>query len=133
MLYQVRINADDVSSIVLQDILKAANAELMCQFDAFSEYCKEAEVAEMETDNWKEEYPLYHWTKSVLTNPAKAEKYRRNYTVYIDGEQLYSLEVANMIYSRLENLPIIDSIQMHDNNPANNPQIPHAHRFSSQT
>ena len=124
MLYQVRINADDISSIVLQHILEAQNAELMSQYEAFSEYCLEAEFAETENDNWQEDYPLYHWTKSVLRDSDKCEKYRKNYTVYVDGESLYSLEVANTIYSRLENLPFIDSIQMHDNNPANNPQMP---------
>ena len=72
MLYQVRINADDISSIVLQHILEAQNAELMSQYEAFSEYCLEAEFAETENDNWQEEYPIYHWTKSVLRDSDKS-------------------------------------------------------------
>lgn len=118
LLYQVRINSDDVSSIVLKDILETLNAEIVCQYDAFFDYCVEAE------ENDVEDYPLYKWTKAVIADPDKCKKYLRNYTVYMDGEQLYSLEVANTIYSRLENLPFVDSIQMHDNNPDNNPQIP---------
>jgi hypothetical protein len=118
LLYQVRINSDDISSIIFKDILKACNAELVCQYNAFFDYCVEAE------ENGIDEYPLYKWTKAVLEDPAKREKYLSNFTVYVDGEQLYSLEVANTIYSRLENLPFVDSIKMHDNNPANNPQIP---------
>ena len=118
LLYQVRINSDDVSSIVLKDILETSNAEIVCQYDAFFDYCVEAE------ENDVEDYPLYKWTKAVIADPDKCKKYLRNYTVYMDGEQLYSLEVANTIYSRLENLPFVDSIQMHDNNPDNNPQIP---------
>jgi hypothetical protein len=98
--------------------LEACNAELVCQYDAFFDYCVEAE------ENNVDDYPLYKWTKAVIADPDKTAKYRSNFTVYIDGEQLYSLEVANTIYSRLENLPFIDSIKMHDNNPANNPQIP---------
>tara|TARA_B100002049_G_scaffold193820_1_gene151066 strand:- start:204 stop:575 length:372 start_codon:yes stop_codon:yes gene_type:complete len=118
LLHQVRINSDDTSSIILKDILEACNAELVCQYDAFFDYCVEAE------ENNVEDYPLYKWTKAVIADPDKTAKYRSNFTVYVDGEQLYPLEVANTIYSRLENLPFVDSIKMHDNNPANNPQIP---------
>jgi len=126
LLHQVRINSNDISSIILKDILEACNAELVCQYDAFFDYCVEAENefrGKLETD-FHEKYPLYKWTKAVIADPDKTAKYRSNFTVYVDGEQLYPLEVANTIYSRLENLPFVDSIQMHDNNPDNNPQIP---------
>ena len=80
MLYQVRINADDISSIVLQHILEAQNAELMSQYEAFSEYCLEAEFAETENDNWQE--------KQVLTPDRYQSKGRFGFSVSIHGNIL---------------------------------------------
>ena len=80
-LYQIRIK---VSEKLSQDIRGAQELELsqainkiadengsriVCTFDAFAEYCEEAE------DNGIEHYELYHWTKSTIENPEKKSKH----------------------------------------------------------
>ena len=76
-LYQIRIKvskklSEDLRSIsklrLSKDILKIAsdnNSRLICTFDAFAEYCEEAER------EGSEQYELYHWTKSTIDNPEK--------------------------------------------------------------
>ena len=76
-LYQIRIKVSKKLSEDLRGannlelskaILKIAtdnNAQLVCTFDAFSDYCEEAERVGIE------EYELYHWTKSTIDNPEK--------------------------------------------------------------
>ena len=73
-LYQIRIKvsnklSEDLRSItdlgLSKDILKIAadnNARLICTFDAFAEYCEEAEREGIE------QYDLYHWTNSTIDN-----------------------------------------------------------------
>ena len=43
---------------------------LVCTFDAFKEYCDEAE------ENGIEEYALYDWTKSTIENPEKSKTFK---------------------------------------------------------
>ena len=44
---------------------------LVCQYDAFADYCAEAEARGIE------HYPLYAWTKAVVADPAKKAKYQK--------------------------------------------------------
>ena len=71
-LYQVRIKlnqsfADDLRSDSNLDLSKEINkiarnhrTRPVCTLDGFLDYVKEAEKNDIE------EYPLYHWTKSVV-------------------------------------------------------------------
>ena len=80
-LYQIRIKVSDKLSEDLrgmhelelsQAINRIANengSRVVCTFDAFAEYCKEAEK------NGIEHYQLYHWTKSTIENPEKKSKH----------------------------------------------------------
>jgi hypothetical protein len=52
----------------LFEILARHHAVPKCQFDAFAEYVAAAE------EHGVESYPLYHWTKQTIENPAKKEK-----------------------------------------------------------
>src|SRR5215472_12424126 len=60
----VRRKLRDPTLAPLFDILAQHRAALKCQFDAFAEYVAAAE------EHGVENYPLYHWTKATIENPA---------------------------------------------------------------
>ena len=80
-LYQIRIKVSEKLSEDLRgvndlrlsnEIIKIAtdnSSRLVCTFDAFAEYCEEAEREGIE------QYELYHWTKSTIDNPDKKAKH----------------------------------------------------------
>jgi hypothetical protein len=108
----------------LRDVLRAHGATLMCQFDAFAGYVKEAE------DVGTSAYPLYDWTRQTIENPEKKAKYLRSFTVYVEGEQVYAKETADSLEAALSALSAaqsesgIERVFRYDTNPANNPQPP---------
>ena len=81
--YQVRIDlADEPAEVArrnpadpalapLPEILARHHAIIRSQFDAFAGYVAEAERHGVEN------YPLYHWTKATIENPAKQAKYQK--------------------------------------------------------
>ncbi len=132
-LYQIRIKVSEKLSEDLrsnndlglsQEINKIAsenNSRLVCTFDAFAEYCEEAEREGIE------QYELYHWTKSTIDNPEKKEKHLKSFAFYEGDNQIYSKELASSIENRLKDLDSgndIIEINMIDSNPENNPQPP---------
>ena len=132
-LYQIRIKVSKKLSEDLRgandlelskEILEIAtdnNAQLVCTFDAFSDYCEEAERVGIE------EYELYHWTKTTIDNPEKKAKHLRSFAFYEGKNQVYSKELACMIEQRLKGLESdndIVEINLIDSNPKNNPQPP---------
>ena len=132
-LYQIRIKvskklSEDLRSVndlrLSKDILKIAsdnNSRLVCTFDAFAEYCEEAEREGIE------HYELYHWTKSTIDDPEKKAKHLKSFAFYEGDNQVYSKELAYSIQQRLKDLDgdnDIVEINMIDSNPANNPQPP---------
>ena len=132
-LYQIRIKvskklSEDLRSVnnlgLSKDILKIAsdnNSRLVCTFDAFAEYCEEAEREGIE------QYELYHWTKSTIDNPEKKRKHLKSFAFYEGDNQVYCKELASSIELSLKNLNSGDDIveiNLIDSNPANNPQPP---------
>ena len=132
-LYQIRIKVSDQlsrdlrsvnSSSLAKEINKIAfdnGSKLVCTFDAFSEYCEEAEREGIE------HYELYHWTKSTIDNPEKKAKHLKSFAFYEGDNQVYRKELAYSIQQRLKDLDggnDIVEINMIDSNPANNPQPP---------
>ena len=132
-LYQIRIKVSDKLSEDLrgmhelelsQAINRIANengSRVVCTFDAFAEYCEEAEK------NGIEHYELYHWTKSTIENPEKKSKHLKSFAFYEGYNQVYSKKLACSIEQRLKNLDggnDIVEINLIDSNPANNPQPP---------
>ena len=132
-LYQVRIKlsqelADDLRSESSLDISKKINniarkhhTRPVCTLDGFLDYVKEAE-----RNNIKD-YPLYHWTKSVVQDPDKQIKHSKSFAFYFGDEQIYEKDLAVSLYNDLvefndENK--IEEIKMIDSNPRNNPQPP---------
>ena len=131
--YQIRIDlADDVAEVArrdpndptlapLPDILRRHDAALKCQFDAFADYVAEAERHDVES------YPLYHWTKATIENPAKKAKYLKSFTLYVEGNEVYAKDQADALESDLQPLVggrLVTRLAKHDTNPANNPQPP---------
>lgn len=130
--HQLRIDLDDVHAAALRgrtddpalagltDILRRHGAEAISQFDAFAGYCAEAEREGIDR------YPLYHWTKATIENPAKQAKYRKSFTLYLDGQEVYPADRADVLERELRPLvgSVILRLRRHDTNPANNPQPP---------
>ncbi len=132
-LYQIRIKvskklSEDLRSVndleLSKEINKIAsenNSRLVCTFDAFAEYCEEAEREGIE------QYELYHWTRSTIDNPEKKAKHLKSFAFYEGDNQIYSKELARSIERRLKDLNCgndIIEINLIDSNPANNPQPP---------
>ena len=132
-LYQIRIRVNDEMSSNLRknkpsgsarqikSLAKKHGTTLVCTYDAFADYCREAE------SNSVEDYPLYAWTKQTIENPEKKQKHLKSFAFYRDDDQVYEKALAETIYSEL--LPLadngtIDEVKLIDSNPVNNPQPP---------
>jgi hypothetical protein len=129
--YQIRIDLGDLAEAVrrdphnpavkpLADVLSAHHATIKCQFDAFSGYVAEAER------NGTDSYPLYEWTKATIADPEKRLKYVKSFTVYVEGNEVYSKEAADALEADLRPLvgQLIVRLSKYDTNPANSPQPP---------
>ena len=132
-LYQVRIKlpqdlADDLRNYSKLDISKKINkiarkyqTRPVCTLDGFLDYVKEAEKNDIK------DYPLYHWTKSVVQDPDKQIKHSKSFAFYFGDEQIYEKKRAVSLYNDLvqfNNENYIEEITMIDSNPENNPQPP---------
>ncbi len=120
-----RQNPADPALGALPEVLRKHNTLLKSQYDAFAGYCAEAEREGID------QYPLYQWTKDTIENPAKEAKYKKAFTLYIDGDEVYARDKAEALEQDLEPLVgggVIKSMTKHDTNPANNPQPPKKYR-----
>jgi len=135
--YQLRIDlAEELAEVARRDpadpaldplpaILGKHDATLRCQFDAFADYVAEAERQGIER------FPLYHWTKATIENPAKKAKYLKSFTLYVNGNEVYDKEPADALEADLQPLVggnLVTRLAKHDTNPANNPQPPARYR-----
>lgn len=138
--YQLRVDlAEDAAAAArsgaghpglgpLRDILSVHDARLICQYDAFAGYCAEAE------ENGIEHYPLYAWTKAVITDPVKQAKYQKSFSIYVGGAEVYARDRADALEAALEPLVgagVVTRLAKHDTNPANSPQMPEKYRSGS--
>ena len=102
-------------------IAKKYQTRPVCTLDGFLDYVKEAEKNDIE------EYPLYHWTKSVVDDPQKKIKHSKSFAFYFGDEQIYEKQRAQSLYNDLLELNDenkIEEIKIIDSNPRNNPQPP---------
>ena len=107
-LYQIRIKTSEVLSADLrgaramalsQAVLKIAEQngmQLVCTFDAFREYCEEAERNDIA------QYHLYDWTKATIENPEKKAKHLKSFAFYLGNEQVYSKAHAGILEKSLK-------------------------------
>ena len=132
-LYQVRLklsqelsddlrkNQPSIRADELRKIASSHNMNLVCTFDAFQEYCNEAE------QNGIQSYPLYEWTKAVIKDPIKQQKHTKSFAFYLGIEQVYEKNIAAAIQQEIEaikeNKDILE-VKLIDTNPAKNPQPP---------
>jgi len=135
--YQLRIDlADEVAEVArrapddpaldpLPAILRRHHATLKSQYDAFADYVAEAER------HGTDQYPLYQWTKDTIAQPAKQAKYQKSFTLYVDGDEVYTKDQADALEADLRPLlggGLVTRLAKHDTNPANNPQPPARYR-----
>ena len=121
MSSNLRKNKPSGSARQIKSLAKKHGTTLVCTYDAFVDYCREAE------SNSVEDYPLYAWTKQTIENPEKKQKHLKSFAFYRNDNQVYERALAETIYSEL--LPLadngtIDEVKLIDSNPANNPQPP---------
>lgn len=134
--YQVRFTASEALAAslrdtdiahaypALDDILRAHQATVQCQYDAFANYVSEAEQFGVDA------YPLYAWTRATIENPDKKRKYLSAFTVYVEEEEVYEKKIADALHAALTVLAQdgqISHVVTYDSNPANNPQPPSQH------
>ena len=125
-LAEVARNAPESPALKpLADILARHHATMLCQFDAFAGYVAEAEKQGVEG------YPLYAWTKATIEDPAKKAKHLKSFTLYVKGQEVYSMAEADALEADVQPLvggPLIERMSKHDTNPAHNPQPPERSR-----
>ena len=132
-MYQVRIRVSDVLSKNLRTneqtktaenilaIAKKHGTRPVCTYDAFCDYCSEAEANDIE------KYSLYDWTKQTIENPEKKEKHIKSFAFYKDNDQVYDKILAVALHEDLlplKNNGLIEELTLIDSNPKNNPQPP---------
>lgn len=109
----------------LNGVLSRHDASLKSQYDAFAEYVRLAEEGD------RDEFPLYEWTKATIENPVKEAKYKKVFTIYASGAEVYSKSIADTLEAELASLvggPVVRKLTRHDTDPANNPQPPKRYR-----
>ena len=132
-MYQVRIRVNDDLSKNLRTneptktgenilaIAKKHGTRPVCTYDAFCDYCSEAEANDIE------KYSLYDWTKQTIENPEKKEKHIKSFAFYKDNDQVYDKILAVALHEDLlplKNNGLIEELTLIDSNPKNNPQPP---------
>ena len=125
MAAAARQDMNDPSLEPLTAILAKHNTVLKCQYDAFADY-----VAQAEREGAGDE-ALCRWTRDTIAKPLKKAKYIKAFTLYVNGDEVYSKDKADALEVDLQPLvggAIIESMAKHDTNPANNPQAPAKYR-----
>ena len=116
----LRAGYDSETALEIRATLAPFDAELACVYEEFCGYCAEAEK------NGIENYPLYHWTKSVIDDPKKKEKHARSFTIYMGGAAVYPVAGAQDLMAALQEIAEGKNmlVQMVDTDPSKNPQPP---------
>ena len=132
ILYQLRIDLDNkateeligkkniINCKSLLEVVKKENAQLICQYEAFTKFLEECEK------NNLTHTPLYKWTKDTVENKVKKKKYMKSFTIYIRDQQLYEKDIADRIEKKILSLKCncILKVNKYNSDPRNNPQPP---------
>lgn len=117
----LRSAEDQAETKKLHVIAQKHGTRMVCTFDGFSDYCREAEL------NNTEDYPLYDWTKQTILNSEKKRKHLKSFSFYKGDDQVYDQALADALFEDLEpllGLGAIEGLEKIDSNPKNNPQPP---------
>lgn len=109
----------------LYEILTSHDARVVCQYDAFADFCARCE------NNGEKDLPLYKWTLATIQDPVKKAKYIKVFTIYIYGDEVYDQTLAEALEQDLKPLvggKVVEKLSKYDSNPANNPQVPQKYR-----
>ena len=109
----------------LYEILTTHDATVVCQYDAFADFCVRCE------SNGEKDLPLYKWTLATIQDPTKKAKYIKVFTVYVRGDEVYDQSLADALENDLQPLVsngVVEKLSKYDSNPANNPQVPQKYR-----
>ena len=129
--HQVRLYVDEAGLARLDDkthalhaVLRAHNATLVSQLEAFESYL--VDPAQAAT-------PLGRWTAASLAEPAKREKHRLGLAVRIGGAEVYDHDAADAVETALH--PFLADgtvlrLSRHDTNPEGNLPVPAEYRGS---
>jgi hypothetical protein len=132
-LYQIRIKVSKKLSAALRSAVDQAEAKklhviaqrhgtrMVCTFDGFSDYCREAEL------NNTEDYPLYDWTKQTIFNPEKKRRHLKSFAFYKGDDQVYDQLLADALFEDLEpllGLGWIEGLKKIDSNPKKTLNLP---------
>jgi hypothetical protein len=135
--YQIRVNLADAFAAAakanpvdaalkpLTDVLAKYSATMKNQFDAFADFCKDAE-ARNDTDT-----DMYRWTKATVDTPGKEQQYATRFTIYADGgREVHSKTIADALEADLQPLmgTLLTKISKIESDPAKNPQAPAKYR-----
>jgi hypothetical protein len=105
----------------LAEVLRAHDAAVVSQLDAFEAYCAEKEREGDTAD------PLYRWTKATIEDPVKRLKHLQAFAVRSSGREVYPRDAADTLEAALRPLAgggIVTRITRHDTNPESNLAIP---------
>lgn len=105
----------------VNDVLRRNDAGLRCQFHEFRSFVDAAEAHE------GGDGPLLRWTKAVMDNPHKREKYEKAFVVLVKGEQLFSAQTADALEDGLQPLVeagIVTDVKRISTDRTKNPQPP---------
>ncbi|MGB7205692.1 MAG: hypothetical protein WBD37_09500 [Anderseniella sp.] len=120
-----RSDQDDPALKPLTDILNQHSARLRNQLDAFTDYVAWAEA------NGEQDSTLCKWTRATIEKPDKQARYKKVFTIHVDGDEVYDAARADPLEHDLQPLvggTLVDGMTRHDTNPANNPQAPRKYR-----
>ena len=116
----VRNNPADPVLKPLNDVLARYDANIKSQFDAFADFCRQAEEA------GETESTLYKWTKATIEKPGKKELYASRFTAYADGgKEVYDKSFADGLEADLKALipgGMVTKVNKFNTDPAQNPQ-----------
>lgn len=135
-LHQVRVYLDEALAEAargdpeapalgaLPAVLRAHDARMVSQLDAFEAYVAAAEA------QGAGRFPLYRWTKATLGDPVKRRKHLKAFALRVGGQEAYAAAVADALEAALRPLlgGVLERLSRHDTDPANSLPVPPQYR-----
>ena len=117
-------DADEPVLYPLKEVLRAHDARMVSQWQAFQDHVAEAEASGTET-------PLSRWTRATLADPAMRAKHLGAFALRIGDAEVYPGDAADALEADLQSLlggGVVARISRHDTDPAKNIPVPQQYR-----